>query len=88
MARDHKKSQNFLRSPQIAMMLVGHTNIKKRDFTLDIGAGSGVFSYALSKKSAQVLAIENDKPALHKLRKNTQNLANVEVFAGDFLVLI
>lgn len=84
MARDHKKSQNFLRSPQIAMMLVGHTNIKKRDFTLDIGAGSGVFSYALSKKSAQVLAIENDKPALHKLRKNTQNLANVEVFAGDF----
>ena len=84
MTRDYKKSQNFLRSPQIAMMLVGHTNIKKRDFTLDIGAGSGVFTHALSKKSAQVLAIENDKSAVQKLRNNTKDLANVKIFAGDF----
>ena len=84
MTRDYKKSQNFLRSPQIAMVLVGHTNIKKNDFTLDIGAGSGVFTYALSKKSAQVLAIENDKSAVQKLRNNTKDLANVKIFAGDF----
>lgn len=85
MSRKHNFSQNFLRSPKIALMLVGHTNIRKRDFTLDIGAGSGVITYALSKKSAQVLAIEFDQTAFSKLRQNTKNLENVEILNVDFL---
>ena len=85
MARKHRISQNFLRSPRIALMLVGHSNIRKRDFTLDIGAGSGVFTYALSKKSAQVLAIEFDRGTFKKLQNNTKNLENVEVLCADFL---
>lgn len=85
MPRNHKISQNFLRSPQVALMLVGHSNIRKKDFTLDIGAGSGVITYALSKKSAQVLAIEFDRKTFSKLRENTQNLKNVEILNADFL---
>ena len=85
MARKHRISQNFLRSPRIALMLVGHSNIRKRDFTLDIGAGSGVFTYALSKKSAQVLAIEFDRETFKKLQNNTKKLENVEVLCVDFL---
>ena len=85
MSRKHHISQNFLRSPRIALMLVGHSNIRKRDFTLDIGAGSGVFTYALSKKSAQVLAIEFDRETFKKLQNNTKNLENVEVLCADFL---
>ena len=85
MARKHRISQNFLRSPRIALMLVGHSNIRKRDFTLDIGAGSGIFAYALSKKSAQVLAIEFDHETFKKLQNNTKNLENIEVLCADFL---
>lgn len=85
MARKHRISQNFLRSPRIALILVGHSNIRKRDFTLDIGAGSGVFTYALSKKSARVLAIEFDRETFKKLQNNTKNLENVEVLYADFL---
>lgn len=85
MSRKHRISQNFLRSPRIALMLVGHSNIRKRDFTLDIGAGSGVFTFALSKKSAQVLAIEFDGETFKKLKNNTKNLENVEVLRADFL---
>lgn len=85
MVRKHRISQNFLRSPRIALMLVGHSNIRKRDFTLDIGAGSGVFTYALSKKSARVLAIEFDRETFKKLQNNTKNLDNVEVLCADFL---
>ena len=85
MARKHRISQNFLRSPRIALMLVGHSNIRKRDFTLDIGAGSGVFTFALSKKSAQVLAIEFNRETFIKLQNNTKNLENVEVLCADFL---
>lgn len=84
-SRNHKISQNFLRSPKIALMLVGHTNIRKKDFTLDIGAGSGVFTYALSKKSKQVLAIEFDRQAFLKLKNNTSNLENVEILNANFL---
>ena len=85
MARKHRISQNFLRSPRIALMLAGHSNIRKRDFTLDIGAGSGVFTFALSKKSAQVLAIESDRETFKKLQNNTKNLENVEILCADFL---
>ncbi len=85
MVRKHRISQNFLRSPRIALMLIGHSNIRKRDFTLDIGAGSGVFTYALSKKSAQVLAIEFDRETFKKLQNNTKNLENIEVLCADFL---
>lgn len=66
-------------------MLVGHSNIRKRDFTLDIGAGSGVFTFALSKKSAQVLAIESDRETFNKLHNNTKNLENVKILHTDFL---
>lgn len=85
MARKHRISQNFLRSPRIALMLVGHSNIRKRDFTLDIGAGSGVFTFALSKKSTQVLAIESDRETFKKLQNNTKNLENVQILHADFL---
>ncbi|MDO4871942.1 MAG: rRNA adenine dimethyltransferase family protein [bacterium] len=85
MARKHRISQNFLRSPRIALILVGHSNIRKRDFTLDIGAGSGVFTLALSKKSARVLAIEFDGETFRKLQKNVSKFENVEVLRADFL---
>ena len=84
-SRNNKISQNFLRSPKIALMLVGHTDIRKKDFTLDIGAGSGVFTYALSKKSARVLAIEFDGATFEKLKRNSSKLENTEVWRGDFL---
>lgn len=85
MNRNHKLSQNFLKSPKLAMILVGHTDIKKNDTTLDIGAGSGVFTYALSKKSAQVIAIESDEPTFRKLKNNSAELANVKIFHADVL---
>ena len=68
-------------------MLIGHTNIKKRDLVLDIGAGSGVITSALSKRCQKVIAIEPDKTALEKLRKNTKNLENVEIVPEDFLTM-
>ena len=66
-------------------MLVGHSNIKKSDVTLDVGAGSGVFTYALAKKSKHVYAVELEKEASKKLKANTEQLKNVTVLRGDFL---
>lgn len=85
--RNFRLSQHFLRSPRLALMLIGHSNIKKRDLVLDIGAGSGVITYALSKRCRKVIAIEPDQKTADKLRQNLarQGIANVEVVEQDFL---
>lgn len=85
--RNFLLSQHFLRSPRLALMLIGHSNIKKRDLVLDIGAGSGVITYALSKRCRKVIAIEPDQKTADKLRQNLarQGITNVEVVEQDFL---
>ena len=87
--RDHTLSQHFLRSPRLALMLVGHSNVKKRDLVLDIGAGSGVITFALSKKCREVWAIEPDHATATKLRANLEkyHITNVRVIEQDFLTL-
>ena len=67
--------------------MIGHSNIKKRDTVIDIGAGSGVIASALARRASKVIAIEPDHTAAEKLRANIlrQKLENVEVFEKDFL---
>ncbi len=78
-------SQHFLRSPRLALMLIGHSNIKKRDLVLDIGAGSGVITTALSKRCREVWAIEPDPETIIKLKQNTKDKENVKIIPEDFL---
>lgn len=84
--RNFRLDQNFLRSPKLALFLIGHSNIKKRDLVIDIGAGSGVITSALAKRCRKVIAVEKDTETAKRLRENLtkQNIANVEVFEGDF----
>ena len=84
-SRKHHYSQHFLKSPKVALMLIGHSNIRRKDTVLDIGAGSGVFTFALSKRSTRVIAIEKDKQAFKKLSLNLKNIQNVKLINKDFL---
>lgn len=85
--RNHLLSQHFLRSPRLALILIGHSNIKKRDTVVEIGAGSGVITSALARRAAKVIAVESDMATAEKLRKNLarQKISNVQVVEGDFL---
>ena len=85
--RNHLLSQHFLKSPKIALILIGHSNLKKRDLVIEIGAGSGVITSALSKRVKKVIAIEPDENTAKKLKDNLQkrNIKNVEVIEKDFL---
>ena len=85
--RDYRLSQNFLRSPKLALTLIGHSNIKKRDTVVEIGAGSGVITSALSRKAAQVIAVELDAETARKLKWNlaAKGIQNVTVVEKDFL---
>ena len=85
--RDYRLSQHFLRSPRLALILIGHSNLKKRDLVVEIGAGSGVITTALSKKAARVIAVESDSKTADKLRENLKKsgIENVEIVQQDFL---
>lgn len=85
--RKFQLSQHFLRGPRLALFLIGHSNIKKSDLVLDIGAGSGVITFALSKRCREVWAIEPDRETAEKLRKNLKKhqIENVKIIEQDFL---
>ena len=82
--RKAELSQHFLRSPRLALFLIGHTNIKKRDLVIDIGAGSGVISSALSRRCREVWAIEPDPATAQKLKSNLGG-QNIKIIEKDFL---
>lgn len=85
--RKYQLSQHFLRSPRLALFLIGHSNIKKRDTVIDIGAGSGVITTALAKRCRQVIAVEPDAETVARLRQNVSKLHNVTVLQKDFLAI-
>ena len=85
--RNHLLSQHFLKSPRLALMLIGHSNLKHRDTVVEIGAGSGVITSALAHRVTKVIAIEPDHTTATKLRANLEkrNITNVEIVEQDFL---
>lgn len=85
--REHTLSQHFLKNPRLALILIGHSNLKKRDTVLEIGAGSGVITSALSHRVAKVIAVEPDHTTAEKLRENLRKrkIENVEIIEDDFL---
>lgn len=85
--RNHLLSQHFLKSPRLALILIGHSNLKKRDTVVEIGAGSGVITSALAHRVRHVIAIEPDHATATKLRANLakRNIENVEIIEQDFL---
>ena len=84
--RDYRLSQHFLKSPRLALILIGHSNLKKRDTVVEIGAGSGVITSALSHRVKKVIAIEPDPKTAAKLRENLKKyqIENVEIIEKDF----
>lgn len=79
-------SQHFLRNPRLIAELIGHSNIRRGDLVIDIGAGSGAITAVLARRCQQVLAYENEQGILNKLQQNMRRHKNVKVIAQDFLL--
>lgn len=85
MKRLDEYSQVFLRSPRLVAELIGHSNIRKNDLVLDIGAGSGIIASILAGRCKTVYAIEPEPRVAETLRQNTARFTNVKVIQADIL---
>ncbi len=85
--RNHTYAQHFLRSPRVVAELVGHTNIRKNDTVYDLGAGSGIIASVLARRAKQVIAVEIEPEAYHKLEQNLRGVENVTLLKKDILQL-
>ena len=85
MKRLNEYSQVYLRSPRLVAELIGHSNIRKNDLVLDIGAGTGIITAVLAGRCKTVYAIEPEPRAAQKLHQNTARFSNVKVTQADIL---
>ncbi len=77
-------TQNFLRDPALARMLVDRAGVKDTDLVYEIGAGTGTITAALADRCRAVIANEIDARLCDALRSRFAERPNVEVRCGDF----
>ena len=80
-------AQHFLRGRSFIAELIGHSNIRKNDTVLDIGAGSGAITSVLARRAKVVIAYEPESQAAELLRRNVAHDVNVTVVQQDFLAV-
>jgi 23S rRNA (adenine-N6)-dimethyltransferase len=77
--------QHFVRSDGIAADLVRSVGIAPDDLVVEIGAGGGRLTHALSHRARRVIAIEIDDPLVRRLRRVFAGVENVEIVGADAL---
>ena len=76
-------SQNFLTSQKTISGLLAKTDLSSADTVLEIGAGKGHITRALSRCCGQVISYEIDPRLFYRLAGTTEK--NVRLICGDFL---
>ncbi len=80
-----KYSQNFLISSQLVCDLLEKSDINSSDTVLEIGAGDGVITSELVKKSAKVISYEVDNNLYEKLVSKLSNIKSLDLHNNDFM---
>lgn len=80
-----KYSQNFLTNSGLVESLVDKSGITTDDTVIEIGAGDGIITKELIKKSKKVVAFELDSNFFKKLSEKFQNEKSLELKSEDFL---
>jgi 23S rRNA (adenine-N6)-dimethyltransferase len=83
--RSHQ--QHFLRSTRLAAEIVRAAGLERDDLVIDIGAGTGVLTAELARRSDRVQAIEIDGALVARLCERFGRTPQVEVVNADALGL-
>lgn len=79
--------QNFLIDRNVLDRIVASAGLTRDDLVLEIGAGIGVLTRALSAAAGRVVSVEVDPIMLDILSETTSDLPNVRIVPGDVLKL-
>lgn len=83
MSKNLSISQNFLTGRKTIGCLISKTTLSESDTVLEIGAGKGHITKALSQKCRSVIAYELDLNLYTKLKPQLED--NVKLYHADFL---
>jgi 23S rRNA (adenine-N6)-dimethyltransferase len=81
--RAQRLGQHFLGSEHLAAQLVADAGIDGTDRVVDLGAGTGIITAALSQRAAAVLAVEIDPKLAATLAARFALAPNVTVLRAD-----
>lgn len=77
--------QNFIFDLSLLEKLAEVSLVTHGDAVLEIGAGKGLFTAALARRSRKVVSVELDRTLLPGLRESLSLFSNVEILEGDIL---
>ncbi len=77
--------QNFLVDANILYKIMETANLSPNDVILEIGAGIGTLTEAISPKVKLVITVEYDRTLLSILSETLKELSNVEIIRADAL---
>jgi len=80
-----QSGQNFLINQKIVDQIIKEADLNQDDTVLEIGAGFGFITEALSQKVKKVMAVELDKRLAQYLEKKFFNEKRVQIIHGDIL---
>jgi 16S rRNA (adenine1518-N6/adenine1519-N6)-dimethyltransferase len=77
--------QNFLRDRRFVARILEAAQVGPQDDVLEIGAGTGILTGALSRSARSVIAVELDDALARVLESELSGFGNVEIWRGNAL---
>ncbi|MBG9916081.1 23S ribosomal RNA methyltransferase Erm [Bacillus sonorensis] len=77
--------QHLMYNKKLIREIVYQANIDIKDTVLELGAGKGALTTALSQKAGKVLAVENDSTFVEILKRKTAQNSNTKIIHQDIM---
>lgn len=84
---DKRRGQHFLRSPEIAHLIIDAADIGPDDTVLEIGPGLGILTFPLAERAGTIIAVELEPAFSDHLNREAKirGIHNLTVLRGDAL---
>jgi len=77
--------QHFMTDSALLQRMIAYAALNNKDVVLEVGAGLGFLTRLLSQRCKKVVAVEIDPKLIQALRKQLQDIENIELIDGDVL---